>query len=448
MIDRRSVISHHWKRAGAKRRAGNGEGHAMKRILFGASAAALLLATPGLAQSNAEVMRQLQAMQAQIEALKAEVDSAKAEAAAARTQSAAAETKVTAATAEGGALVSGGKTGVRVSLSGQVNRGVLFTDDGDSTDAFFVDNDNSSTRIRILGEADYDENTTIGTNIEVQFESNSTADVNQNSKRNVGNDNFTQRKLELYVDNKQLGRLTLGQGDTASNGTSEQDLSGTTVIGYSGVTDFAGGLFVRDSNTNALTGLKINDVTSNLDGLSRDDRIRYDTPKFSGFSLATSAVADDRYDVALFYGDRLGDVEVRGAVSYASASASGTANAFDIFNGSVSALHVPSGVSATFAAGTRDTDNQDNDTTFYYGKLGYQTNFFDFGKTAISADLYYGEEFVTADDETFSVGLQLVQNIKKAGAELYGGFRLYDYDDSATDYETLYGVMVGARVKF
>ncbi len=420
----------------------------MKRILFGASAAALLLATPGLAQSNAEVMRQLQAMQAQIEALKAEVDSAKAEAAAARTQSAAAETKVTAATAEGGALVSGGKTGVRVSLSGQVNRGVLFTDDGDSTDAFFVDNDNSSTRIRILGEADYDENTTIGTNIEVQFESNSTADVNQNSKRNVGNDNFTQRKLELYVDNKQLGRLTLGQGDTASNGTSEQDLSGTTVIGYSGVTDFAGGLFVRDSNTNALTGLTINKVTSNLDGLSRDDRIRYDTPKFSGFSLATSAVADDRYDVALFYGDRLGDVEVRGAVSYASASASGTANAFDIFNGSVSALHVPSGVSATFAAGTRDTDNQDNDTTFYYGKLGYQTNFFDFGKTAISADLYYGEEFVTADDETFSVGLQLVQNIKKVGAELYGGFRLYDYDDSATDYETLYGVMVGARVKF
>jgi len=418
----------------------------MKRILFGASAAALLLATPGLAQSNAEVMRQLQAMQAQIEALKAEVDSAKAEAAAARTQSAAAETKVTAATAEGGALVSGGKTGVRVSLSGQVNRGVLFTDDGDSTDAFFVDNDNSSTRIRILGEADYDENTTIGTNIEVQFESNSTADVNQNSKRNVGNDNFTQRKLELYVDNKQLGRLTLGQGDTASNGTSEQDLSGTTVIGYSGVTDFAGGLFVRDSNTNALTGLTINKVTSNLDGLSRDDRIRYDTPKFSGFSLATSAVADDRYDVALFYGDRLGDVEVRGAVSYASAS--GTANAFDIVNGSVSALHVPSGVSATFAAGTRDTDNQDNDTTFYYGKLGYQTNFFDFGKTAISADLYYGEEFVTADDETFSVGLQLVQNIKKVGAELYGGFRLYDYDDSATDYETLYGVMAGARVKF
>lgn len=420
----------------------------MKQIMFGASAAALLLASPALAQSNAEIMRQLQTMQAQIESLKAEVDSAKAEAAAAKTAVAATEGKLTAATTEGGALVSGGKTGVRVSLSGQVNRGVLFTDDGDSTDAFFVDNDNSSTRIRILGEADYDEQTTIGTNIEVQFESNSTADVNQGSKRNVGNDNFTQRKLELYVDNKTFGRVTLGQGDTASNGTSEQDLSGTTVIGYSGITDFAGGLFLRDSNTNALSARKINNVTSNLDGLSRDDRIRYDSPKFNGFSLATSAVADDRYDVALFYGDRLGDFEVRGAAAYASASASGSANAFDQVNGSASALHVPSGVSLTLAGGTKDTDNQNNDTTFYYGKLGYQTNFFDFGKTAVSADLYYGEEFVSADDETFSVGLQLVQNIAKAGTELYGGFRLYDYDDSATDYETLYGVMVGARVKF
>lgn len=420
----------------------------MRHAFMGASAAALLLASPALAQSNAEIMRQLQAMQAQIESLKAEVDSAKAEAAAARTQAAATDTRVSAATTEGGALVSGGKTGVRVSLSGQVNRGVLFTDDGDRTDAFFVDNDNSSTRIRILGEADYDEMTRIGTNIEVQFESNSTADVSQRNKRNVGNDNFTQRKLELYVDNKQFGRITLGQGDTASNTTSEQDLSGTTVIGYSGVTDFAGGLFLRDSKTNQLSNLRINNVTSNLDGLSRDDRIRYDSPKFNGFSLATSAVADDRYDVALFYGDRLGDFELRGAAAYASASASGTANAFDIVNGSVSALHVPSGVSLTFAAGMRDTDNQDNDASFYYGKLGYQTNFFDFGKTAVSADLYYGEEFVTADDETFSVGLQLVQNIAKAGTELYGGFRLYDYDDAATDYDSLYGVMVGARVKF
>ncbi|PKP67399.1 MAG: hypothetical protein CVT86_01845, partial [Alphaproteobacteria bacterium HGW-Alphaproteobacteria-8] len=262
----------------------NDQGIAMKKIFLGASAAALLAASPSLAQSNAEIMRQLQAMQAQIETLKAEVDSAKAEAAAAKTQAAATDTKVTAATTEGGALVSGGKTGVRVSLSGQVNRAVLFTDDGDSTDGFFVDNDNSSTRIRILGEADYDETTKIGTNIEVQFESNSTADVNQNSKRNVGNDNFTQRKLELYVDNQQFGRVTLGQGDMASNNTSEQDLSGTTVIGYSGITDFAGGLFLRNSDTNELadgTGggpiRNINRVTNNLDGLSRDDRIRYDS---------------------------------------------------------------------------------------------------------------------------------------------------------------------------
>jgi len=42
----------------------------------------------------------------------------------------------------------------------------------------------------------------------------------------AGPNNFTERKLEIYFDSKRLGRLWLGQGDTASNGTSEVDLSG------------------------------------------------------------------------------------------------------------------------------------------------------------------------------------------------------------------------------
>jgi len=40
----------------------------------------------------------------------------------------------------------------------------------------------------------------------------------------AGPNNFTERKLEIYFDSKRLGRLWLGQGDTASNGTSEVDL--------------------------------------------------------------------------------------------------------------------------------------------------------------------------------------------------------------------------------
>ncbi len=62
-----------------------------------------------------------------------------------------------------------------VKLYGQVNRGILYTDDGHNQDFFHVDNDNSSTRIGLLANAKASNDLTIGGKIEVQFESNSTA---------------------------------------------------------------------------------------------------------------------------------------------------------------------------------------------------------------------------------------------------------------------------------
>ena len=49
-------------------------------------------------------------------------------------------------------VVTSGINGVKLSISGQVNRGVLFADNGDDSEVFHVDNDNSSTRIRFIGQ--------------------------------------------------------------------------------------------------------------------------------------------------------------------------------------------------------------------------------------------------------------------------------------------------------
>ena len=149
-----------------------------------------------------------------------------------------------------------GSDRVKLTLSGQVNRGLLFIDDGEETETFNVDNDNSSTRVRLVGEARPSEDFAVGANIEVQFESNSTAAVNQDDQRNVGPNNFTERKLELYFDHARYGKLSLGQGDMASNGSAEVDLSGTGVIGYSGVADLAGGVLFR-ADDGELTGIAI-----------------------------------------------------------------------------------------------------------------------------------------------------------------------------------------------
>ena len=93
--------------------------------------------------------------------------------------------------------VTSGRKGVKLVLSGQVNRGALIVDDGAKSHTFHVDNDNSSTRIRLMGEGRFNEDFKVGSQIEVEFESNSSAAVNQFNDRGVGPDDFNQRKLEV-----------------------------------------------------------------------------------------------------------------------------------------------------------------------------------------------------------------------------------------------------------
>ncbi|WP_020592401.1 porin [Kiloniella laminariae] len=421
----------------SRRFSGNG-------IAGGALGLTLLASTslPALAQSNEDLLHQLETLQKEMEVLKAQVQENKV------AQQQTVETiqtveKAVAAAPDKG--IGSGHTGVELAISGQVNRGILAFDDGEKTDVLHVDNDNSSTRLRFTGKGNIDEEWSVGTQIEVQFESNSTASVNQENQRNVGVDSFTQRKLEFYVDHKDFGRVWLGQGDTASNGTAEQDLSGTDVVGYSGVSDLGGGLLFRNENDGTLSSISIGDAFSNLDGLSRDDRIRYDTPTFHGFKAAASLAADDRQDIAVFYNDTYDSIKVSGAA--AAANISGELSRYD---GSLSLLHLPSGISGTFAAGLDDFDESSRDErTFAYGKLGYQVHLFEIGKTALSVDYYRGDSQASNDDESNSAGFQFVQNIDKVGTELYIGTRWHEYeDDSATDYDDVLAVLAGGRVKF
>lgn len=104
--------------------------------------------------------------------------------------------------------VASANTGIRLTFSGQVNRGVLFADDGVSSETFFVDNDNSSTRFRFTGEGDFGDGWTAGVNIEIEAESNSTASVNQITQTSGGGGTFlNDRKLEFFFENDKFGRL-------------------------------------------------------------------------------------------------------------------------------------------------------------------------------------------------------------------------------------------------
>jgi predicted porin len=342
--------------------------------------------------------------------------------------------------------VSSGNDAVSLTISGQINRGLLYVDDGTDTALLNVDNDNSSTRVRFVGVGRYNEEITVGTVFEVQFESNSTADIKIDGSAPDEPNSFTQRKLEIYGDHARFGRIWLGHGDTASNGTSEMDLSGTAVINYSDIAGIAGGIEFGGLGV----GPEIGEVYLNFDGLGRDDRIRYDTPNFGGFSLAASYADSRESDVALrFAGDVGAGLKLAGAVAYAI-----DGDIDSQVNGSISLLH-QSGFNVTAAAGSQELQagatNPNRDPFFWYVKLGYIWSG-GIGNTAFAIDYAAAEEVdddpLATGDEFTSYGIFVVQNVDKIATELYLGARNHELDRVGQNFDDIFAVLGGARIKF
>ncbi len=339
-------------------------------------------------------------------------------------------------------------------ISGQINRAILWGDNGNENDTKFVDNDNSSTRFRFTGSNEFGENWKVGIVWENQMESNSSADTEIDIGENgdAGDVTFTERKMEFYVNHNKFGRVWLGQGDTASNGTSEVDLSGTDVVNYSSIEDMAGGFTFRDDDDNPIgtggTSVSIGTAFSNFDGFSRRDRIRYDTPKFGPVYFSASYMNGQTWDVAgrLAY-QWEGFGKLAAAAHFTAADTQ--RDPFTQYSGSVSFLH-DSGINLTFSGGGRDdVTGKDEDPWNVYGKLGYK-----FGKWAFSADYTYSENVAADDDEAQSVGVAAVWNVWES-IQFYGSYRWHELDRDSDERdpgignaEDIHAVMIGGRVKF
>jgi cell division protein FtsB len=347
-------------------------------------------------------------------------------------------------------VVSSKNDKVKVQIYGQINQAFLTADDGDSSDYYVVDNDNSSSRMGIIATAKATEDVTVGGKIEYEIQSNASNQVDQDNKSGQGYDGsgdaFNDRHIDAWVEHKTFGKFSIGKGSTASDGTSEIDLSGTDVVGYASVADMAGGILFYDDTTDLLSGTNVGSVFSDFDGLGRDDRIRYDTPKFFGFSLAGSVLSGDGGDVALRYAAQWGDFKFAAAAAYAD---NGDNNSWDDqYNGSASVLH-SSGLNFTVSGGQRNLDTSGrDDPTFYYAKVGYRYQFFDFGESRFSVDYGRNDDLAQDNDEAKTWGIQIVQDFPEWGSEYYIGYRNYDLDRDFSDLEDINALMTGVRVKF
>ncbi len=318
---------------------------------------------------------------------------------------------------------------VEVSVSGQVNRLIMNVDNGDESGVVHADNSVSGTRWRFAGEGELKNGMTAGLLYETQLQSNPSSEIDVSNLDsdgvggNVGGgDYFSTRQSNVWLKGN-FGKVTLGQGSGAADGSAEVDESGTTVIQYSAASaDLLGSMEFGTS------GVTVGDVRSNFDGLGRNDNVRYDAA-IGDFGLAASLGNGDKVEASAIY--KIENLKVM--LGLWDQKDSGDGNSGSAFSASWVG---DSGLNLTGAYGT---DDRDGDPKNLYLKAGFKM-----GTNAYAVD--WSETTDLGAGDANSVSIAWVGALTQ-GVELYATYRVesLEYVSGADDIDALAG---GMRVKF
>lgn len=359
-----------------------------------------------------------------------------------------------------------GNRKVSLEISGQVNRALLVWDDGQDSDAYIVDNAYSSTRVRFKGEAKMKPGWKAGFLIEVEFTDADSDTVNQVDDEGVGRGEsfLNTRHANWFIESEKLGRITLGQTSGATDDLTLINLGGSI---DDPAANYAGGFFTVDGGGRS-TNLNWAELADGLDS-ARGDFVRYDTPSIYGFILSTAWGENDVFDASLRFKKEWNSIRIAAGLGYYSdQEGSGAAILRDETKGSLSVMHVPTGLYATFAGGvTEYNDEVDrDDAEFYYVQLGIDKKFFSHGATTIYGlygnyqDQNNGSNFdfgtgaqILESSDVDRWGFGVTQKFDSAALEVYGVFNYYEAElqgsvDGKVDTEEWMGVAMGARIKF
>jgi hypothetical protein len=322
------------------------------------------------------------------------------------------------------------RTGAKLTISGHINKAVMFADDGRTSRTLIVDNNASTTRLNLSAEAPITEDFEFGAQIELEIPSNSGGVVTIHQGNGDNNQNFSrfvERKIEVMATHKRLGKIWLGQGSTATDEIVESDLSGAAMTGNYGDAGVLGSAFVfYNTRTRSWDGPTVGDVVVSLNG-GMDDRIRYDTPTYGGFFASAAFVSGGQADMALRYADKIGPFELVAALGYSNLN--GINNTIDNrIVGSAAVLH-ESGVNVAVAAGRQEHKAANrNDGTSYYGKVGYIAKLFDLGPTAFAVDYGVYDNYGQNGDEAKQYSIAVVQHFERIGSQVYVLGKTYELD--------------------
>ena len=155
---------------------------------------------------------------------------------------------------------------------------------------------------------------------------------------------------------------------------------------YGAAPDHSGGFIVWRSDS------WVNLLRTSVVG--RNDAIRYDSPSIYGFIASATWGDNDYYDVALRFAKEWNSIKIAAAIGYSSIDPqtplvlggddldASLGQPSEFLSGSISVMHVPTGLFINFAAGQKELkDEDDAEGSFWFTQGGIERNWFGYGKT-------------------------------------------------------------------
>lgn len=364
-------------------------------------------------------------------------------------------------------------------LYGHLNRAAVWKTNGVQNHWDYMDNDAHSSRFAFLATAKSNAKQTVGGLLEINVIQNSTA---SSDIRNSASDPaiVTVRKSEVFLKDETFGEFYIGRGSMASDGTIEDtDFSGLShvFLGANGQ-EIASGVSlinkVTGNRVNPVSGttatVRVKDIIGSTDGLSRRDRVRYNSPTFYGVSLQAShgySRNNDVWDVAAKWGATMFDHKFAAIVAYVRENtlaltgvSSGVNTGYKQVNGSAGVLF-KNGFNIFLGGAHRDWDfAKARDGRMLFTKLGYQWKQFEAGLTSVAIDFGdFQNLMIDATSDTSlrfkykgqAKGIAINQSFDRISTDVYAAYRHFNWKvggGALIKFKTVHAVMLGARVKF
>jgi len=346
-----------------------------------------------------------------------------------------------------------GGTG-KVVMSGQVVRGLMYAESGTQEEWFQGDGGSSASRLRWIATRPLSDNVDVKAYMELNAPLNdnlSSASLDTvGGEQKATSSTWGIRHYDIKFSHKQMGALSIGQGNTASNSRMTADYSGVGPAFSQGAIGSASAIEFYDNTGNTFTAITASSTHTDFDGRSRDERIRYDLPKMNGLSVSVGTIVGDGggdYDMGASYTTKMGDMTtfVGGQINSNSSATSDGSWGFS------AGMKHPSGFSLQGRYGTRDNNTAGASDPEGYGVLvGYQAKIISAATTNFAFQ-YINTQDLANDGDDAEVWMVGASQGLGSGVTVHASYRNFSLDQAATagtDLDDISSFFLGTVVKF